>query len=321
VKVRLGLLREYLREALYRASANAPTDPDAAVPGHLPEELPPSAATDGIEEQAMVPGRWYGGEEPEGYDRERVGDPLGMDETDERFEDDALGNGEPDRNDPDADDFDIADHLRGDEEKTSLGDPPDETMEESAVLEDLDEESFNALAAEAFNDGDGFMGRRVSLADDIRRFFLQENPAGAGMVDPLEPPMGAYSDFDMTKDHTGTDDLSATWYRSPGREPGGDGDPFRGPDPHAQLGFHPPKAQDDPVASPPAADGEEGVAARLAPPIWQLSAGGNTGEVLGANAKDPASGVGSEGEPEEGEEGEGAEGELESEKGTSEEQG
>ena len=289
MKVRLGLLREYLREAVSltrTTSRGAATDPDAQVPGHLPEELPPSAATDGIEEQAMVPGRWYGGEEPMGYDRERVGDEIGedpvhgMDELDDRMVGDKLGNGEDDPNDPDSD-LKIADHLRGDEEKTSLGDPPDETMGENVEVP-------------------AWMKR------ELKRFFLQEYPAGAGMVDPVDAK-GFYTPFDMTKDHTGTDDLSATWYKSPGREPGGDGDPFRGPDPHAQLGFHPPKAQDDPTASPPAADGETGVAARLAPPIWQLSAGSDTSKALGANAKADSGEVGSEGEPEEGEEGQGGE--------------
>jgi hypothetical protein len=252
---------------------SAPTDPDAQTPGHLPEEMPET-----FDEQAMVPGRWYGGEEPEGYDRERVGDPLGMDqvhdvdETDDRMMDDDEGPGMPDPDEPD--DLDIADHLRGDEEKTSLGDPPDETME-----------------------------TEVWLKAAIDSYMLQENPAGAGMVDPTVV-RGAYSDFDMNSDHMGTDDLSATWYRSPGREPGGDGDPFRGPDPHAQLGFHPPKAQSDPTASPPGADGEEGVASRLAPPIWQLSAGSDTSKVLGANAKADTGGVESGDEPEEGAEGE-----------------
>lgn len=244
MKIRLGLLRSYLREAL-------------------------------LFEEAMTPGRWYGGEEPEGWDRERVGDPLGMDETDARMEGDGLGPTQPDPNEEVK--LDIADHLRGDEEKISLGNAPDETMEES-------------------------------LANDIRSYFLQEGPAGAGVVDPREPK-GFYTSFDMTKDHTGTDDLSATWYRSPGRQAGGDGDPFRSSDPHAQLGFHPPKAQNDPVASPPAADGETGVAARLAPPIWQLSAGGDTSKVLGAGAKPDTGGGESGDESEKSETGTGAEGE------------
>ena len=243
MKITLGLLRSYLLEVL-------------------------------LSEEAMTPGRWYGGEEPEGYDRERVGDPLGMDETDARMQGDGLG---PTEEDPNDDGIEIADHLRGDEEKTSLGDPPDETMEES-------------------------------LSTDIRDFLLQEEPAAAGAVDPREPK-GFYTPFDMTRDHTGTDDLSATWYRSPGRQAGGDGDPFRSSDPHAQLGFHPPKAQNDPTASPPAADGEIGTAARLAPPIWQLSAGGDTSKVLGANAKaDTGGGESEDGQGEEDAGGEGGEG-------------
>jgi hypothetical protein len=231
MRIRLGLLREYLSEAL--------------------------------EEQAMVPGRWYGGEEPVGDDRERVGDPLGIDETDARMVDDDRGNGVGDPNDPD--DIDIADHLRGDEEKTSLGDPPDETIEEELAF-------VSAL--------------------------LKEDPAVASGSDPTDVH-GLYTPFDMTRDHMGTDDLSATWYRSPGREPGGDGDPFRGPDPNVQLGFHTTRAQDDPAASPPAVDGDKGIAARQTPPIWQLSGGSDTSAMLGANAKDPSASVDSESESEE----------------------
>jgi hypothetical protein len=222
-----------------------------------------------LREEAMVPGRWYGGEEPEGYDRERVGDPLGMDETDGRMEGDAMGNGF----DPEDDnELHISDHLRGPEEKTSLGDPPDETVREAAWV--------NRAA---------------------KQYLLQEEPAVATGSDPRNAK-GAYAPFDMVKDHTGTDDLSSTWYRSPGREPGGDGDPFRGADPYSQLGFHPPRGQKDPTASPPKADGEDGVAARLAPPIWQLSGGGDTSKMLGANAKPASSDVGSGDGSEEAEE-------------------
>jgi len=180
--------------------------------------------------------------------------------------------------------MEIADHLRGTDEKQALGDPPDETVGEAL------------------------------LRRELKRFFLQEGPAGASGSDPREPK-GAYSAFDMDRDHGDVDRLSSPWYKSPGRPAGEDGDPFRGPDPYSQLGFHPPKAGADPVASPPGADGEQGVQARLAPPIWQLTAGGDTSSVLGANAHPTSNEVGSDGEPEEGEEGDGPEGEDGSEEG------
>lgn len=119
------------------------------------------------------------------------------------------------------------------------------------------------------------------LHHELRQFFLQEDDKG-----------GFYTPFDMTKDHTGTDDLSSTWYRSPGRSPGSDGDPFRSDDPHSQLGFHTP--DNNATASPPSVSGKEGIAARDVPPIWQLSAGSNTAAVLGANAKSTNNGVPSE---------------------------
>lgn len=218
MKITLGLLRRYLYETV-------------------------------LSEESMVPGRWYGGEDPDSSDLERMGDEIGMGETDDRMVGDDAGAGTT-RSTEDGD-FDISDHLRSDEEKISLGNPPDETMEEEFYRE-------------------------------LKSYFLQEEQ---------EISKGFYTPFDMIRDHTGTDDLSATWYRSPGREAGSEGDPFRGNDPYAQLGFHPPKAQSDPTASPPAADGESGVSARLAPPIWQLSAGSDTSKVLGANAKADTSSV------------------------------
>jgi hypothetical protein len=227
-----------------------------------------------LREEAMVPGRWYGGEEPEGYDRERIGTEVGMGETDARMVGDDVGAGGIQ---PEDGDFDISDHLRGDEEKVSLGDAPDETMMES-------------------------------IDDELRAYFLQEAESAGGppetdTVTPA-PATGFYTPFDMARDHTGTDDLSSTWYRSPGRAAGGDGDPSRPSDPHAYLGFHPPKAGNDPTASPPAAGGETGTSARLAPPIWQLSAGSDTSKVLGANAKAAPAGGESGDESEEAQAGE-----------------
>ncbi len=261
MRVRFGTLREFLFESLARADTpSAPTDPDATVPGHLPNELPGSAALDDelgnppedMDEEAMVPGRWYGGEEPVGNDRERLGDQNGMDEADERMENDGLGNGQKDPNEPDYD-YDISDHLRGDEEKTSLGSPPDETM------------------------GEGWLRR------DIKKFLLQEEPAVATGVDPTDTS-GLYTPFDMANDHGDSDQVSSTWYKSPGREPGTEGDPFRGDDPWSQLGFHPPAGEGDPTTTHPAVVGMDGVAARRAPPIWQLNGGGDTSKMLGADA-------------------------------------
>lgn len=116
-----------------------------------------------------------------------------------------------------------------------------------------------------------------ALLVEIRRFFLQEE------VDPSPAHVGAYTPFDMERDHTGRSTMP--WYRSPGLPAGGDGDPGRAADPHAYLGMHPPAAQGDPTSAPPAATGQTGASARLAPPIWQLSAGSDTSKVLGANAR------------------------------------
>jgi hypothetical protein len=280
VKVRLGLLRQYIHEAVSMTSTtspSAPTDPDATVPGHLPNELPMSAA---LEEQGWVPGRWdpTEGEPMDPSDVERLGS-SGMEETDERMVDDGKGNGIPD---PEIND-DMSPHLR-DSDHLSLGSPPQERPEKSRY----DESAW--------------------LNREIRRYLLQEYPAGAGMVDPVTPPKGFYSDYDAEKDHGTPDQIQKPWYRSPGREPGGDGDPFRGDDPYTQLGFHSPRGPSD-GTTPPAVSGEEGVAARKAPEEWTLNAGDDTSSVLGPGAKPPSSAVGSEDGSEEGEEGEAGEGE------------
>lgn len=268
MKTTLGRLRVLVREELARASSRfAPTDPDARVPGHLPDELPPSAALD---EETWFPGHWmpnYDDMPPE--DVERVGQPLGepdpVDETDDRMVGDGKGNGLPDPNEGGIDD--IAGHLKGDEDKIALGDPPLDEVVEAAWLN-----------------------------REIKRYLLQEGPAGAGMVDPTDVH-GFYTPFDMEKDHMGTDDLSATWYKSPGWEPGGDGDPYRGPDPYAQMGFHPPAGLDDPTTTPPGVSGEEGFAALRAPVDWTLGIGGDTTKIGGVEAPGPE--VGEEGESEE----------------------
>lgn len=239
-------------------------------------------------EQAWVPGRWFpNGYEPEPVDKDRLGDGVGMpepdgdlDETDARSEGDGAGNGIPD---PDSDEEldDMSAHLRADQEDLSLGSPPEEQPTHSVWDE------------------------AVQLNREIKRYMLQEYPAGAGMVDPTKPPKGFYSDFDADRDHGSVEKMQGAWYRSPARPAGTDGDPFRGDDPYTQLGFHSPKGPTD-GTTPPAASGEEGVAARKTPAIWSLSAGSDTSSVLGAGAKPAGEEVGSEGEPEETpEEGEG----------------
>lgn len=138
-----------------------------------------------------------------------------------------------------------------------------------------------------------------TLVIDMRHFFLQEAD------DAVPAHVGAYAPFDMERDHTGR--ASTPWYRSPGLPAGGDGDPGRTADAHAYLGMHAPAAGEDPTASPPAAGGQTGTAARLAPPIWQLSAGSDTSKVLGANARPAPAGVPSEDGTEEDEDGAGGE--------------
>ncbi len=196
---------------------------------------------------------------------DRLGESDDLDETDLRMMGDDKGPG-----DGELDGEKMADHLRGNEEKRALGDPPSETMGEAL------------------------------LRRELKKFFMQEGPAGASGSDPREP-RGSYSTFDMARDHGDAEGLSSPWYKSPGRPAGEDGDPYRSADPYSQLGFHPPKAGADPTASPPGAGGEQGTQARLAPPIWQLSAGSDTSSVLGANAHPASSEVGSDGEQEEGE--------------------
>jgi hypothetical protein len=300
VKVRLGLLREYLYEAVSMTrvtSPSAPTDRDAAVPGHLPNELPGSAALDDergnppqpgqLGEEAWVPGRWFpNGLEAEPYDHDRLGSPDGMpedmDETDDRMVGDGKGNGIPD---PEAgdDDLKMSPHLKGDEDKTSLGDVPEEKP-------------------------DHHLGENTDcdwLASAIRSYMQQkplvlEYPAGAGMVDPIEPPKGFYSDFDMSRDHHDGDDIHGFAYNSPARPMGTDGDPRREEDPQSQLRMH---VNGIPTtAVHPSVSGEEGWAALKAPEIPSLTGGSDTSATLGANAY--SGGVESGDGSEEGEEGE-----------------
>jgi len=132
-------------------------------------------------------------------------------ETDERME----GDGKEDKGTT------IAQHLRP-ENDLALGDQVVEDDEDSTIPEWLER--------------------------DIKRFMLQEYPAGAGMVDPIDP-MGFYSKPDPDRDLR--TDIHGYWYKSPARAPGSEGDPYRSDDPWAQLGFH--VRADDPTASPPGA--------------------------------------------------------------------
>lgn len=294
----------------HATSPAAPTDPDATVFGHRPNELPGSAALDDergnppqpgqLGEEAWMPGHWFpNGLEAEPYDHERLGDPTGLpsgaegdlEETDDRMIGDGKGNGIPD---PEAgdDDLKMSPHLKGDEEKTSLGDPPEEKPR-------------------------GNFGESTDwLTSEIKRYMQQkplmlEYPAGAGMVDPIEPPKGFYSDFDMAKQHGDGEYIQSPWYQTPGRAMGTDGDPFRGEDAPGQLKMH--TGEGIPTtAVHPAISGEEGFAALRAPEIGALTGGGDTSTMLGANAKPGAPDVDSEDdESEEGEEGGDAEGDDE----------
>lgn len=117
MKLRLGTIRALLAEALSTSrttTPSAPTDKDAAVPGHLPEELPPGiGGTGAVDEEAWMPGRWFPSE-GEPMTPEQM-DKLGskgtgtdeVDETDSRVE----GDGE---------DVGMSSHLRSDR---SLGEP------------------------------------------------------------------------------------------------------------------------------------------------------------------------------------------------------
>lgn len=316
MRVRLGLLREFLFEAVLSTHGGraAPTDPDAQTPGHLPNELPGSAALDDergnppqpgeVDEEAIVPGRWApNGLESEPWDHERLGDPIGqpsgaeigdMDETDDRMIGDGKGNGIPDPSD-DLEDIKMSPHLKGDDEKTSLGSPPEEDPEK------------------------GFYGEGAWLGHEIhdymqQRQLLLEYPPGAGMVDPVEEPKGFYTDFDMSRDHHDGEDIQGMWYASPARPMGTDGDFRREEDPQAQLKMHVPDT--DPTTIHPAAMGMDGTASRRAPEIGALTGGGDTSQMLGANAKPGVEDVDSDDESEEGEGGD-----AQGEQGQAEEQG
>jgi len=256
-----------------------------------------------MREQGWVPGRWFpNGLEPEPYDHERLGDPSGlpsgaqgdMDETDDRMVGDDKGNGIPDPQDEDG--LKMAPHLKGDEEKTSLGDPPEEKPE-------------------------SLFGEVAWVTTAVKQYLLQEYPAGAGMVDPVEPPKGFYADYDAERDHGSPEQIQGMYYGTPGRPMGTEGDPRRPEDAAATLKMH--CDDTEPTTVHPAAMGMDGVAARRAPEIPELTGGGDTSTMLGANAKPGGEEVDSEDdESEEGEEGESAQGSEGADgQGASEEQG
>jgi hypothetical protein len=189
---------------------------------------------------------------------------------------DGKGNGIPDPSGDD--DLKLSPHLKGDEEKTSLGDPPEEKPE-------------------------ALFGETVSLNREIKRYLLQEYPAGAGMVDPIEPPKGFYADYDAERDHGSPEQIQGMYYGSPGRPMGTEGDPRRPEDSPATLKMH--CDDTDPTTIHPAAMGMDGIASRRAPEIPELTGGGDTSTMLGANAKPGGEDVDSEDdESEEGEDGE-----------------
>lgn len=120
-----------------------------------------------------------------------------------------------------------------------------------------------------------FDPEEAGLNLEIRTFFLQESQEPTGQ-------RGLYAPFDMERDHTGP--AAEPWYRSPGMSMGTAGDPGRPEDARSNIGM----------------------AGELAPQIWQLSAGSNTGAVLGANARPQGAeaGTGDENEEQEEENGE-----------------
>lgn len=119
MKLRLGTIRAVIAEAISTTSTSSPSAPgdkDAAVPGHLPEELPPGiGGTGAVDEEAWMPGRWFPSEgepmTPEQLSKlgsKGVGsDEEDVDEADSRVE----GDGE---------DVGISSHLRDDR---TLGEP------------------------------------------------------------------------------------------------------------------------------------------------------------------------------------------------------
>jgi hypothetical protein len=64
-------------------------------------------------------------------------------------------------------------------------------------------------------------------------------PVGASGSDPSSAE-GFYS-YDVERGS----DIHSFWYRSPGRSPGGDGDPFRVSDPLSYIGMAPPAPAED----------------------------------------------------------------------------
>lgn len=112
MKIKLGTLRAVLWEAMSNTRStvpSAPTDADAAVPGHLPEELPGNMEP--VDEEAWMPGRWapFDGEPVTKANAEKLGNPSGaeVEEADARVE-------------GDSDDDGMSAHLRTD---VGLGQP------------------------------------------------------------------------------------------------------------------------------------------------------------------------------------------------------
>lgn len=85
-----------------------------------------------------------------------------------------------------------------------------------------------------------YIAHKLAESEQAQSPTTVQNPSTSALVDTSNMYRGFYSSFDMNRDYTGTDDPNSTWYRSPGRPAGTEGDPYRDSDPYAQLGFHSP---------------------------------------------------------------------------------
>ena len=75
---------------------------------------------------------------------------------------------------------------------------------------------------------------RLGELRKLIRAALYEGPSGPGVTADPTSPDGFYS-YETTRGN----DIQGFWYRSPGRSPGGDGDPGRPENPAEYLGMVP----------------------------------------------------------------------------------
>lgn len=75
---------------------------------------------------------------------------------------------------------------------------------------------------------------RIRLGELRRviRQVLEEGPVGPGVTANPTEPNGFYP-YEIERGA----DMGGSWYRSPGKSPGGDGDPGRPADPAEYIGF------------------------------------------------------------------------------------